>query len=46
MTETAPPSSDDPRVEALQAAYDPHHAFTFGLERLLDGVAVLVGQRA
>lgn len=22
MTETAPPSSDDPRVEALQAAYD------------------------
>ena len=22
MTETAPPSSDDPRIEALQAVYD------------------------
>lgn len=28
--------------EALQAAYDPHHAFTFGLERVLDGVEALV----
>jgi AcrR family transcriptional regulator len=28
--------------EAQQAAYDPRRAFAFGLERLLDGVAVLV----
>jgi hypothetical protein len=31
--------------EALQAAYDPHHAFTFGLARLLDGVAALIEAR-
>lgn len=31
--------------EALQAAVDPHHAFSFGLERLLDGVAALVARR-
>ncbi|MFI6480114.1 TetR/AcrR family transcriptional regulator [Nonomuraea sp. NPDC050663] len=28
--------------EAHQAAYDPDHAFEFGLERILDGVAALV----
>jgi AcrR family transcriptional regulator len=31
--------------EAQQAAYDPRRAFEFGLARLLDGVAVLVGDR-
>jgi hypothetical protein len=27
------------------SAYDPEHAFTFGLERVLDGIQVLVGSR-
>ncbi|MFS0698885.1 TetR/AcrR family transcriptional regulator [Cellulomonas sp. 179-A 4D5 NHS] len=31
--------------EALQAAYDPDHAFHFGLARLLDGVAALIEER-
>jgi AcrR family transcriptional regulator len=31
--------------EALQAAYDPEHAFEFGLRRVLDGVGVLVASR-
>ncbi len=30
---------------AYQAAYDPKHAFAFGLERILDGVAALVRSR-
>ncbi|NUT09445.1 MAG: TetR/AcrR family transcriptional regulator [Nonomuraea sp.] len=31
--------------EALQAAYSPEHAFEFGLQRVLDGVQVLVDSR-
>ncbi|CAA9570911.1 MAG: Transcriptional regulator, AcrR family [uncultured Thermomicrobiales bacterium] len=30
---------------AYQAAYDPEHAFVFGLERILDGIAALVRSR-
>ncbi|MFI9588749.1 TetR/AcrR family transcriptional regulator [Nonomuraea sp. NPDC052265] len=32
--------------EALQAAYSPEHAFEFGLQRVLDGVQVLVNSRS
>jgi AcrR family transcriptional regulator len=32
--------------EAHGAAYSPEHAFEFGLERVLDGIAVLVSSRA
>jgi len=32
--------------EAYQAAYDPQLAFEFGLARVLDGIAVLIGRRA
>jgi hypothetical protein len=28
--------------EELQAAYDPQRSFDFGLERLLDGIGVLI----
>jgi AcrR family transcriptional regulator len=28
--------------EELQAAYDPHRSFEFGLDRLLDGIGVLI----
>jgi AcrR family transcriptional regulator len=28
--------------EAMQAAYDPQHAFDFGLARILDGIAALI----
>lgn len=31
--------------EAYQAAYDPDYAFEFGLERILDGIEVLIGER-
>jgi hypothetical protein len=31
--------------EANQAAYNPQHAFDFGLARLLDGVAALINAR-
>jgi hypothetical protein len=31
--------------ETHQAAYNPQHAFEFGLERVLDGVATLIGSR-
>jgi AcrR family transcriptional regulator len=31
---------------AHNAAYDPEHAFTFGLQRLLDGIEVLVQARS
>lgn len=31
--------------EAHQAAYDPDHAYTFGLSRVLDGLAALVERR-
>ncbi|MEO3871948.1 TetR/AcrR family transcriptional regulator [Nonomuraea sp. B12E4] len=31
--------------EALNAAYSPEHAFEFGLQRVLDGIAALIGQR-
>jgi AcrR family transcriptional regulator len=31
--------------EQLQAAYAPEQTFTFGLERLLDGIGVLIGER-
>jgi len=33
-------------AEAYQGLFDPHHAFAFGLERLLDGIEVLVERRA
>jgi AcrR family transcriptional regulator len=32
--------------EALGAAYDPAHAFEFGLERILDGIEALVSRRS
>jgi hypothetical protein len=32
--------------EAYGAASDPEHAFEFGLQRVLDGIAVLVQARA
>ncbi len=32
--------------EALGAAYNPCHAYQFGLERVLDGLGVLIEQRA
>jgi AcrR family transcriptional regulator len=32
--------------EAHQAAHNPEHAYAFGLDRLLDGIGVLIGQRA
>ncbi len=32
--------------EAYQAVIDPQHALEFGLERILDGVAVLIASRA
>lgn len=31
--------------QAYGGAYDPRHAFEFGLERVLDGVAALIAQR-
>ena len=31
--------------EALQAAYDPQHAFDFGLARMLDGIATLIAAK-
>jgi AcrR family transcriptional regulator len=31
--------------EALQAAYDPEHAFEFGLQRILDGIEALIDRR-
>jgi AcrR family transcriptional regulator len=31
--------------EALQAAYDPQHAFDFGLARMLDGIAALIAAK-
>lgn len=31
--------------ETHQAAYAPEHAFEFGLERVLDGIAALIGSR-
>ena len=31
--------------EALGAAYDPRHAFEFGLQRVLDGIEALVAGR-
>jgi AcrR family transcriptional regulator len=33
-------------TEAYQAAYDPEYAFEFGLQRVLDGIEVLVGERS
>lgn len=33
-------------AEHYQGAYDPEHSFEFGLERLLDGIAVLVNARS
>jgi AcrR family transcriptional regulator len=32
--------------EHHNAAYDPHHAFEFGLQRILDGIEVLIQRRA
>jgi AcrR family transcriptional regulator len=32
--------------EEHQAMVDPHHALTFGLDRILDGVALLIRQRS
>jgi hypothetical protein len=32
--------------EALQAAYNPDHAYEFGLQRVLDGLGVLIEARA
>ena len=32
--------------EVYQAASDPHHAFEFGLQRILDGVETLLAARA
>jgi AcrR family transcriptional regulator len=32
--------------EAHNAAYDPRHAFEFGLQRVLDGIETFVGSRA
>lgn len=32
--------------ECYQGTYDPHYAFAFGLERLLDGIEVLVDRSA
>ena len=31
--------------EAHGAAYDPEHAYAFGLERVLDGLAALIDDR-
>lgn len=31
--------------EAHQAAHDPEHAYTFGLDRLIDGIATLIDTR-
>jgi hypothetical protein len=32
--------------EALQAAFNPDHAYDFGLQRVLDGLGVLIDRRA
>jgi AcrR family transcriptional regulator len=33
-------------TEAYQAAYDPEYAFEFGLQRVLDGIEIFVGERS
>jgi hypothetical protein len=33
-------------AEAYGAAYDPEHAFEFGLQRVLDGIEAFVGARS